>query len=197
MSSGERQIINSLSTMAYHLSNIDSVWDRVSDVSNEITYKNICVFFDEMDLYLHPEFQTRMIDVMIKIVQGLHLKHIKGIQVICATHSPFILSDILRNNVLYLQKGSEYKSDKKIRTFAANIGDLLCDSFFMKEGLIGCFARDNVESLVDWLEDEGDNAKWDVRTADDFVDIVDDPLVRMQLKMMLMEYKKEKELANA
>lgn len=197
MSSGERQIINSLSTMAYHLSNIDSVWDRASDDSDEITYKNICVFFDEMDLYLHPEFQTRMIDVMLKIIQGLHLKHIKGIQVICATHSPFILSDVLRDNVLYLQKGSEYKLDKKIRTFAANIGDLLCNSFFMNDGLIGCFARDKVESLVDWLENEGDNAKWDVKPAEEFVDLVDDPFVRMQLKMMLKDYKKEKELADA
>lgn len=209
MSSGERQIINSLSTMAYHLSNIDSVWDRSSNSSRDITYKNICVFFDEMDLYLHPEFQTRMIDVMLKIVQGLHLKHIKGIQVICATHSPFILSDILRDNILYLQKGSVYKSDKKIRTFAANIGDLLCNSFFMNDGLIGCFARDKVESLVEWLEPEEksedklkdllphkrkkDTSKiWTEEEAEAFIGLIDDPFVSMQLQLMLRNYKDEK-----
>ena len=143
MSSGERQFINSVSTLAYHLSNIESVWRRIKDGSDEIGYKNVCVFFDEMDLYLHPEYQTRMIQLMIQVISELSLEKILSIQIVCASHSPFILSDIPRSNVMYLEKGQERNITHR-KTFAANIGDLLCHSFFMSKGLIGCFARDKV-----------------------------------------------------
>lgn len=153
MSSGERQFVNSISTLAYHLSNIESVWKRISEGSKEIGYRNVCVFFDEMDLYLHPEYQTKMIQLMLQVIEELDMKEIHGVQIICASHSPFILSDIPRRNVMYLEKGREVQSGQN-RTFAANIGDLLCHSFFLSDGIIGRFARDRVESLVNWLEPE-------------------------------------------
>lgn len=192
MSSGERQFINTISTLAYHLSNVESVWRRISEGTNEIGYKNVCVFFDEMDLYLHPEYQTKMIQLMLQVIEELKLEYIKSIQIICASHSPFILSDIPRRNVMYLERGKAYSSGK-MKTFAANIGDLLCHSFFLTEGLIGCFARDRVDSLVDWLEEKRTNTKWDYQKAEEFISLIDDPFVSMQLKLMLKEKVMNKE----
>lgn len=182
MSSGQRQLINSVTTFAYHLKNIDSVWERNNTDENK--YKNVCVIFDEMDLYMHPDYQTMMIELLIQVTEGLGLKHVKGLQIICASHSPFILSDIPRSNVLFLENGEEYLSSKKMRTFAANIGDLLCDSFFMREGLIGSFSKEKIVSLVDWLEEGTDNG-WTIEKAKAFIELVDDPFVSTQLNQML------------
>lgn len=113
----------------------------------------------------------------------------------CATHSPFILSDIPRGSILYLENGKDYGSNSKMRTFAANIGDLLCHSFFMSDGLIGRFARDKVESLVNWLDPEVDvrNTEsyqlWTEEEAEDFIKLVDDPFVSIQLRQMLKDFK--------
>ena len=187
MSSGQRQLLYSVTTFAYHLKNIDSVWDRNNDDENR--YKNVCVIFDEMDLYMHPDYQTILIELLIQVTEGLGLRHVKGLQIICASHSPFILSDIPRNNVLFLKDGEEYLTGKKMRTFAANIGDLLCDSFFMQNGLIGEYSKNRIISLVDWLEGKSvDDKGWTVEKAKAFVEIVDDPFVSTQLNQMLREY---------
>lgn len=186
MSSGQRQIINSVTTFAYHLKNIDSVWDRNNDEENR--YKNVCVIFDEMDLYMHPDYQTMMIELLIQVTKGLGLRHIKGLQIICASHSPFILSDIPRNKVLFIKEGEEYSTKKRMRTFAANIGDLLCDSFFMQNGLIGEFSKNRILSLVNWLEGKSvDDDRWTIEKARVFIELVDDPFVFSQLCQMLRE----------
>jgi hypothetical protein len=123
------------------------------------------------------------------VTEGLGLKHVKGLQIICASHSPFILSDIPGNNVLFLEVGEEYLTSKRMRTFAANIGDLLCDSFFMQNGLIGEFSKNRIISLVNWLEGKSvDGNDWTVEKAKAFVELVDDPFVSSQLNQMLRDY---------
>lgn len=200
MSSGERQFISSISTLAYHVANIESVWKRIQEGSGEIGYRSLCVIFDEMDLYLHPEYQTNMIDLMLQVISEMRLENIRGIQIICSSHSPFILSDIPREHILYLEKGKVYSS-QKIRTFAANIGDLLCHSFFLTDGLVGRFARKKVRSLVDWLETRDNDEQgwkksqnnknmqsvWTDEKAAEFIRIIDDPFVSLQFREMLKE----------
>lgn len=192
MSSGQRQLINSMTTFAYHLKNINSVWERGNTDENK--YTNVCVIFDEMDLYMHPDYQTMIIELLVQVAESLGLRHVKGIQIICASHSPFILSDIPGSNVLFLENGEEYIAKKKMRTFAANIGDLLCDSFFMDNGLIGSFSKEKICSLVEWLEGGKDKKdKWTIGSASDFINLVDDPFVSTQLKQMLFEYQRKEE----
>ena len=38
-------------------------------------------------------------------------------------------------------------------TFAGNISELLEDSFFLKKGLIGNFAKEKIEQTINWLID--------------------------------------------
>jgi predicted ATP-binding protein involved in virulence len=174
----------------------------VKQGSGEIAYKNVCVFFDEMDLYLHPEYQTKMIQLILDVISGLHLDGIESIQIMCATHSPFILSDIPHGNILYLENGRAYVSNAKMRTFAANIGDLLCHSFFLSDGLIGRFARDKVESLVNWLDPEVDvtnkaqKIQWTEIEVEKFITLIDDPFVSIQLNQMLKDYRYRKVFGN-
>jgi len=66
------------------------------------------------------------------------------------THSPFILSDILESNILYLGQDEEEQLEK---TFGANIHTLLDNSFFMEDGLMGKFAKEKIKSLIEQLND--------------------------------------------
>ena len=68
--------------------------------------------------------------------------------IIVATHSPFLLSDLFRHNILALEnKGDGFVREAEIKnTFAGNIAEILCDSMFMN-GMIGTFAEEQIQSL--------------------------------------------------
>ena len=58
------------------------------------------------------------------------------------THSPFVISDLPRKNILFLGKGEETGE-----TFCANIHDMLNQSFFM-EYSIGEIARKEIQHVI-------------------------------------------------
>jgi len=142
LSSGEKQKIYSISSIIYHLQNIQSV-HRVNDES--IKYNNVNIVLDEIELYFHPDMQrTYIYDLLQAIENKGGFNNISALNIIMVTHSPFILSDIVENNIMYL--GTE---DKKLEnTFGANIHTLLDNSFFMNDGLMGKFAKEKIKSLI-------------------------------------------------
>ena len=62
---------------------------------------------DEAELYFHPEYQRKLIANMIDMVAACHINasKIRSVNLIIATHSPFVLSDIPKSRILYLQNG--------------------------------------------------------------------------------------------
>ncbi|MEX0595537.1 MAG: hypothetical protein WD512_03475, partial [Candidatus Paceibacterota bacterium] len=154
LSSGEKQMIYSLSSVAYHLVNISSV--RESGSLNKYHYVNLV--FDEIELYYHPDWQRRYISELISYLKKINpslIKDIHGVNFLFITHSPFILSDIPSNNVLKLDRAEGELTSKPVKdnteSFAANIHQLLANDFFMKEGVMGEFARQKLENVVDYL----------------------------------------------
>lgn len=161
LSSGERQISGIISNFAYHLVNIDSVWKdnyhrkietRSSDDKSEtedveekgtpIRYKYINAVFDEVELYFHPDLQRRFVSYLTSALGNLHLENVKGLNIMMVTHSPFVLSDLPRANVLAL--GGENDVNE---TFCANIHEMLGNSFFM-DYTVGDVARKKVEEIL-------------------------------------------------
>jgi hypothetical protein len=61
MSSGERQMLYSLSYVLYHIKNIQSVRED----ENRVAYHNICLIFDEAELYFHPDYQRRFLGMLL------------------------------------------------------------------------------------------------------------------------------------
>lgn len=147
LSSGERQIAYTISNFMYHLVNVDSEWnDYYNDHDHKqvVKYKYMNVVFDEVELYFHPEMQRRFVGLLMKSLRSVHFNNLKGIHIMMATHSPFLLSDIPSSNVLGLgEKGNSLGS-----TFGANIMDLLGNTFFM-DASIGDIARDEISKIVD------------------------------------------------
>lgn len=148
LSAGERQIAYTLGNIVYHLKNIESA---MLDLNNEpkhqqsLKYNYVNIMLDEVELYFHPDLQRRFVSMLIDAIRGLKLDGIKGINVTLITHSPFVLSDIPFENILLL---SRYKQDTLGKnTFAANIHDLLNNTFFLPY-TIGELAKREIEDIV-------------------------------------------------
>ncbi|MFC6095684.1 AAA family ATPase [Flavobacterium qiangtangense] len=144
LSSGERQKVYTVSSVIYHLVNLNSV------EKNKIKYDYINLIFDEIELYFHPEFQRTFLSELLHYIQrsGINLS---GLNILFITHSPFILSDIPKDNILFLEKKKDarYAEPTKIETntFAANIHELLAGGFFM-DHTKGAIATQKIEELV-------------------------------------------------
>ena len=158
ISSGETQMLQTLSVHAYHISNLLSV------PHNRIKYDNINLIFDEVELCFHPEFQRQFINrlvVMLETFRNDYKKRgeAKGedwrcfFNVLILTHSPFILSDIQPGRTLFLEENGVPNYDlSKRSTFAGNIGEMFYESMFMKN-TIGEFAAKQLNDLISTFHD--------------------------------------------
>lgn len=196
LSSGEKQLIYGTNTILYHLLNIVSVHRNTDKKLNRYRYVNM--IYDEIELYYHPDLQKKFLDYLLNEIKKQSIKNIDGINIILITHSPFILSDIPKQNILYLKteeiekeiKGEVKKhqiakpqsiDDKN--SFGANITDLLADSFFINDGLMGDFAKDKIQEVITWLNTE----KPDLVLKENYkkvIEMIDEPVLRRKLSEM-------------
>jgi len=105
------------------------------------------VFIDEGEVYYHPEWQRRYLSTLLDM-----LCLIKGrarIQVVFTTNSPFVISDVLREDVQYLSGREDEIGD----TLGQNIHKLLIKNFFM-DYTIGEYSRKLIEAIIFELSDE-------------------------------------------
>lgn len=141
LSSGEKQQIFSVCGLLYHLLNINSVQDDTAH--NRFSYSYVNLLLEEIELYFHPDFQRQYITMILDGIAQLNLSNIKGINLCFVTHSPFILSDIPQSNLLILEHGEAMTNEKNefLKTFGANIYDMLRHSFFLEGTPIGSYAQ--------------------------------------------------------
>lgn len=178
LSSGESHFLTVINSILYHLANIESI---------QKSYEYINIIFDEVELYFHPEYQRIFISSLIKAIEQLNLKRIKGINILFSTHSPFILSDIPSQNILRLENGEPKYFDAS-NSFAANIYDLLDDDFFLKDAVIGEFAKNKIQELCKKDQYDTEDLRMIELVGDDFLrgvlldrakDMKDDDVVLM------------------
>ena len=185
LSSGEKQMIFSVSSVLYQLRNINSAWDKPHE--ENAVYKNVCLIFDEIELYAHPKYQLKLIRLLIDSIKSLGMMHVLNVNIIMATHSPFVLSDIAKQNVLYLEDGKDVGEKIKFSPFAANVNDTLHQSFFLNEGFLGGFVSEKIRTLCDYLEGDGQQGNWTDEKAERFIGEVGDPLIKQQLMALYMK----------
>lgn len=123
----------------------------VGDYGN---HPNLIYLLDEPETYMHPEicrvFLSKL-DRLLKEREGNN-----DIQVLISTHSPFMLSDLLPEQVTRLDVDDNgycvIKNRSEKRYFSANIHTILADGFFL-DYTIGEFARNVLQSKLNWLKD--------------------------------------------
>lgn len=166
MSSGERQMLYSLSYVLYHIKNIQSVRED----ENRVGYHNICLIFDEVELYYHPDYQRRFLGMLFDAMKWCHIDTniIHSIQILMVTHSPFVLSDMMTQNTLYLKNGQVQKVHTQ--TFGANYYEMLNKSFFFEKSAIGSIASSVIGHLIQKKNNEEVIAKEELAVVgDDFI----------------------------
>ena len=147
---------------------------------NLVNFKNNDFLFllDEPDNTLHPNWQKSFLNEMINICTKLK----KNAHLVITSHSPFLLSDIPKENVIFLEKGKQVYPN--IETFGANIHTLLSHGFFMKDGLMGEFAKNKINEVIDYLNGK-DSSITDDDEAQRYIRIIGEPIVKRQLQRML------------
>ena len=94
LSSGERQQAYFVSSILYHLSNLNSVHD--DNNLARIAYKNVLVFLEEIELYFHPQLQKNLLSYLLDGIRQINLPQIdlpynkKRLHIHCAMWSRFL-----------------------------------------------------------------------------------------------------------
>lgn len=105
--------------------------------SNHSRQTTNLLLLDEPDLSMHPEWSRKFLSYMAELLpkacpekQGEDI----AFQIVISTHSPFMISDVLKDNILCLERGG----DESIHVhpapfgFLSNIHDIMADTFFIK-----------------------------------------------------------------
>lgn len=188
LSSGEKQRLITISGIIYHLRNINTI-----DIEG-IKYHNVNIVLEEIELYFHPESQRLFISELVEMIERVNLTEIQNIHLLFVTHSPFVLSDIPSSNVLMLEKGRFAEDTKVLKTFGANIYEMLDTGFFMGKGAIGGFTMQHISEIIDnlnkWYHYVKNNKKNDntepkitKQALYDMIMVVDDRIIRESLML--------------
>ncbi len=187
MSSGETSLLNLFSSL------YDFLRSSYIDIEYFLERDHYIFLIDEGDLTFHPTWKKRYIKTIIKTLPHFFgmLPHKPSFEIILTTHDPFILSDVPNQNVTYLSRPN-YDSYSKIleqdnpsrpkHNFGANISELLADSFFIDDSLMGDFARDKIKDIIRWIESDDEMDK-----SDDFyklIVLIDEPIIKNKLLEM-------------
>ena len=151
------------------------------------TKNDILFLVDEPDLSLHPEWQRKYLNEFMSTFSNME----KNIHLILTTHSPFLISDIPKQNIIFLDKDKDSKCkvvDGIKETFGQNIHTLLSDSFFMADGLMGEFAKKKIENVINFLQEQTSKIR-SYKDAENIISIIGEPILKMRLEKMLDDYK--------
>ena len=147
MSSGERALLNLLSWL-----NFMAKYDVTSFEKRSYLKEHVLIFVDEIDALCHPEWQRDIIGTFINAISEDYKS--RHIQVIITTHSPLCLSNIPRDNIIFLERNSDdaytkvLDNNKMQQTFCCNLYDILNNTFYLGNKTIGNFASCYIDKLI-------------------------------------------------
>ena len=115
-----------------------------------VAITNYVLLFDEIDLGLHPEWQRKWISRALPIIEKIFDD--KHLQVIITTHSPIFLSDIYKENILFLTRDNSEETNDRLfeKTFGQNIYTLFKNSFFLQD-VMGEYAYNTIKYTIEFL----------------------------------------------
>ena len=133
------------------------LYDEILKIKRYGNEKKIDALFliDEVDLYLHPEWQRMWFSKFIKGVEIM--QDITGIELkfhlVMATHSPFMITDCFNQNIVKIHRTDGRNScyivpAEKTGFLAGNIYDILEKAFFLR-GSMGYFIENKLRGLIE------------------------------------------------
>lgn len=160
-----------------------SFLNQVNNLTTHYEYDNIILLLDEVEMGLHPQWQKEFLSLLLKVINRFKTRF--NYQIIVTSHSPFILSDLPKGNVILLKKGKQTQEFKDMQTFGANIHTLLSNGFFMQDGLIGQFAKEKINEVIDNLKNKRESlSKAQIKSI---VSLIGEPFLHSKIEQMYSE----------
>lgn len=158
------------------------MFSRFYSISGSLKADNLLITIDEGDLYFHPRWQVEFLSRLLKDLPLIFAG--KKIQLILTTHSPFLVSDLTKDHLIFLRKEGamlEVIPNEKLEwdTFGGNIGELYLNAFFLDGNLISHFAAEKINDLIKRLRQSRQNISVEDQAL---IDQIGDKLIQYQLK---------------
>jgi len=152
MSSGQAAIMHQMISISQAIENLKKIGKR-----------SILLFIDEGDLLLHLSWQREYIALIDKRLNNFKKgrDRLDSLQVVIATHSPMLASDVLRDSITRLDEGT------RLPSFGAPIQQIINYSFGTPS--IGAIAQKVIESLKNKESLTDEDISIAMQIDDDFI----------------------------
>ena len=158
------------------------------DAYNQISKDdNLILILDEPDRALHPELARNFLYQLLNLLNNY--EHKGTIQIVMSSHSPFIVTDILPDNVYLLdrQDNLQIKVEKVKNTFATNIYYLLMNSFMM-DNTFGEYSYRKIEDIIKDLRSPKLIEKERLHNIKNIIDSINEERVKRKLLELYDDY---------
>lgn len=158
------------------------------DAYNQISKDdNLILILDEPDRALHPELARNFLYQLLNLLNNY--EHKGTIQIVMSSHSPFIVTDILPDNVYLLdrQDNLQTKIEKVKNTFATNIYYLLMNSFMM-DNTFGEYSYRKIEDIIKDLRSPKLIEKERLHNIKNIIDSINEERVKRKLLELYDDY---------
>lgn len=185
---------------AFYLDFYASLYCRINKMKNFHSDNTCILLLDEPDRCFHPEWSRRFIKNLTKTLTSEPFNKF-NYQIIIATHSPLLLSDVLKEDIICLNttEDGNIRVEKAPYGFMSNINDILLDSFFM-EAPYGAWAEEYVNKLIKQIneislniknEQDIEKVKAEIEQLEKKVEVIGEELIRDSLlkKLKRLKYK--------
>jgi len=188
LSTGEKSLIDFFSSLNYF------TIDKTNHIRKN---ENYLLLLDEPELGYHALWKKKFIEAIVKVVPLIfhELEKKPKVQIIFTTHDALTLSDIPNYNIILIDKDSKRvlplseTLDKK--AFGGNITDILADSFFIGDGLIGDYAKNKIQDVIEYINIEKirSKKKWITshEVAKKVINQIGEPYLSEKLNDMFLE----------
>lgn len=142
----------------------------------------VLLLIDELDLYLHPDWQTIFMKKLLEEIRSQFSKY--KVQIVFATHSPLCISDIPRENIVYLQdvKDGRISIDKREdhqQSFGRDVFTILNDTFYLNKHTMGVFAEQYINDIIKEIDNCHGDMYLDRRNRIyESINMIGDPLLK-------------------
>lgn len=199
ISDGEKHFIRFGIDIIYYL-------QTIKEYNSTPDKESLALFIaDEPDNAMHPIWKRKLIYSALKIFNSFSdTPNIKK-HLIFATHSPFLLSDIPKENIICLDRIDSDTKEKypslnlsglengmclnvskyiELNSFGANIHNLLTHGFFMEDGLMGEFSKNKINDVIKFLNSDSSTMIKNKEEAKSIIEIIGEPFLNDKLMKM-------------
>jgi len=177
LSTGQQSFLSFMSRF-YH--------EKHHAIGHDQLNKKLFIMIDEGDAGFHPEWQKKFFNHSLNFLSDLF--HDNEIQLVYTANSPYLVSDLTKNHITFIENKENQiiihgKENNREETFGQNIHTLLSNSFFLESGLIGDFAKNKINKVIEILKSENPTHV-EIFFARKIIQMIGEPVIKKKLSSM-------------